>query len=162
MADRDELLAQFIQITACHPARARTLLTAKFVYQVSVWLFSASIYNAPVADISKNVPGRSNWNVDQAIGSHFSNEKINPKCVSVNCCVRVVCMCVSACVHTCVWESVQNRTICLGWSRTKSNSITTVAAHPCNLTHLEITTSTFALLYPQSACVWPTISVSFF
>lgn len=38
MADRDELLIHFIQVTACDPVRARTLLTAKYVYQVSMWL----------------------------------------------------------------------------------------------------------------------------
>lgn len=42
------LLAQFIQITACNPARARTALSA------------------------------SEWNLDRAISAHFSNEKSNP------------------------------------------------------------------------------------
>lgn len=47
MADRDQLLIKFIQVTACDPIRARTLLTA------------------------------NNWNLNRAISSHFSNDKTN-------------------------------------------------------------------------------------
>ena len=39
MADRDMLLAQFIQITACNPARARTALSARFVHAHSIISF---------------------------------------------------------------------------------------------------------------------------